>query len=76
MEFTYEDVKAAPGEQSASGERRIVTLELREGDTAWNPSGTKHPIYGPASVVYTQWLDGGYECTIVTDSGTVSQREV
>lgn len=36
-----------------------VSYVLAAGDTAHNPASTKHLIYGPATVKYVEYVDGG-----------------
>jgi hypothetical protein len=45
---------------------RRVTLELLKGQSAWNPASTKpeRSIYGPATVRYSEYTDGGIEAVV------------
>lgn len=36
-----------------------TTIDLRRGETAWNPASTKGRIHAPARVIYEQFADGG-----------------
>ena len=38
-----------------------VTLQLTQGQAAWNPASTTSLIYGPALLVYTFHADGGVD---------------
>lgn len=35
------------------------TVQLAQGEKTWNPASTSHDIYGPATVAYTRFPDGG-----------------
>lgn len=52
------------GEPDAGGTtEHIVTLA--EGDSAWNPASTSRAIYGPATVIYTRYVDGGIVVRVI-----------
>ena len=39
----------------------LVTIDLNEGDTAWNPASTKRDLVGPVRVIYRRFPDGGID---------------
>lgn len=45
------------GEPDETGYRE-VTVEVKEGETAWHPGSTKHVIYGPAKIRYELYREG------------------
>lgn len=44
--------------------RHTFTVTLDETDSAWDPSSTKHDVFGPGSITYEQFPDGGVHATI------------
>lgn len=43
-----------------------VSVQLARGDTAWNPGSTKpeRSIFGPCTVTYERWRDGGVTASV------------
>jgi hypothetical protein len=41
-----------------------LTVEIREGERAWNPACTTCMIHGPAKIHYRRYLDGGVDATV------------
>jgi hypothetical protein len=56
-DYDYERLK-----QMAGPERNgwaVVTVNVSKGETAWNPASTKHVLYGPLTIRYEFYRDGG-----------------
>jgi len=56
----------APAEwvMAVLGKRGKCTVNLQEGERAWNPTSTKRMLYGPALVDYVLHPDGGVTATV------------
>lgn len=62
--YAYEDVLGRIVEHPEGS----FTLELADGETAWNPSSTKTLLRGPATVRYNRHADGGWNASLEEDS--------
>lgn len=54
----------------ATAEKPVeLTIQLGKSDASWNSASTKNLVYGPATVTYREWVDGGID-TIVAEAVT------
>lgn len=63
--YTSEEIRQQLDQKEPGSD---ITLNLLKGETAWNPASTKHVIYGPATVRYVQYVDGGVTATVTHKS--------
>lgn len=55
--YDYERLREMAGPADENGYAE-VTVEVPEGETAWNPGSTKHVIHGPVKLRYEFWPEG------------------
>ncbi len=56
------DVIASRLNNVLPGER--VTIRLERGDSAWHAASSNRTVYGPATVEYVQYPDGGVDMRV------------
>lgn len=64
-DHSAQDVSELLDADPTTGAAQTASLELDDGDTAWNPASTKGVINGPAVVVYVRYRDGGVTARVI-----------
>jgi hypothetical protein len=64
MKMAYDSERVLANAHDRGHGWATTTVELKDGETAWNPASTKSAITGPAHLEYDIAPDGGVVLTI------------
>lgn len=58
------DIARAFQAQPFKNHHKQVVVKVANGASSWDPASTKRAIYGPATVVYSLFSDGGIHAEV------------